>query len=50
MLPTKKATNLAAFKLSDHFTVVMKPKARVQNKLVKSMTKTKDLRPSNVMR
>ena len=40
--------SLTAFGLSDHVTTVVKPRAKMQDKPVKSMTKSRDMRPSNV--
>ena len=42
----KKLIKLPAFGLSDHVTIVVKPKAKMQDKPVKSMTKSRDMRPS----
>ncbi len=42
----EKPTKYAAFGLSDHVTIVVKPRARIQNKPVKLTTKSRDMTPN----
>ncbi len=42
----EKPTKYAAFGLSDHVPIVVKPRARIQNKPVKLTTKSRDMTPN----